>query len=112
MPPQNLETKFCCVTHVFVSSVEGSSGGDTFASSTNFDDANAAVTGGAGLLLRLSNGKNPVSLDMSAQTLYNGRMNYLRKGSLLESADGSISFIPIRSDANLVTFRLGVSIGV
>lgn len=95
-----------------VSAASGSSNGEPFASSTNFDDLSAALSGGAGLLLRLSQGKHPVALDMSVQTVYNGRMSYLRKGSLLEAADGSISFIPIRSSANLVSFRLGVAIGV
>ena len=95
-----------------VSSASGTSDGEPFASSTNFDDLTASLSGGAGLMLRLSQGKHPVALDMSAQTVYNGRMSYLRKGSLLEAADGSISFIPIRSNANLVSFRLGVAIGV
>jgi hypothetical protein len=30
----------------------------------------------------------------------------------MESADGSITLVPIRSEANLMTFRLGVAIGV
>ncbi len=95
-----------------VSKASGSSDVDAFASSTNFDDFAPALSGGAGLLFRISRGKNPVALDVSARTLYNGRVSYLRKGSILESADGSISFIPIRSDANFVTFRVGVVIGV
>ncbi len=95
-----------------VSKASGLSDTEAFASSTNFDDFAAALSGGAGLLFRVSGGKNPVSLDVSARTLYNGRVSYLRKGSILESADGSISFIPIRSDANFVTFRVGVVIGV
>ena len=95
-----------------VSKASGLSDTEAFASSTNFDDFAAALSGGAGLLFRVSGGKNPVSLDVSARTLYNGRVSYLRKGSILESADGSISFIPIRSDANFVTFRLGIAVGV
>ena len=62
--------------------------------------------------MRISSGKHPVSLDLSAQKTYHGETTYLREGSLLESPDGSISFIPIRSETNLVTFRLGVAIGV
>ena len=53
-----------------------------------------------------------MSLDLSAQTVRNGRASYLRVGSLLESSDGSITFIPIESETNLVTFRLGVAFGV
>jgi hypothetical protein len=81
-------------------------------SSTNFDDVTEALTAGAGLLLRLTNGGNPVSLDLSAQSVYHGEADYLREGSVLESSDGTVSYFAIRSEANLVTFRLGVTIGV
>jgi hypothetical protein len=81
-------------------------------SSTNFDDVTEALTAGGGLLLRLTNGGNPVSLDLSAQSVYHGEADYLREGSVVDSPDGTVSYIAIRSEANLVTFRLGVSIGV
>ncbi len=95
-----------------VSSAKGTADVGAFASSTNYDDVTAALTAGGGLLLRLSHGKHPVSLDLSAQKTYHGETTYLREGSLLESPDGSISFIPIRSETNLVTFRVGIAIGV
>ena len=95
-----------------VSSASGTADRDAFASSTNFDDVTTALTAGGGLLLRLSRGKHPVSLDLSAQKTYHGETTYLREGSLLESPDGSISFVPIRSETNLLTFRVGVAIGV
>ncbi len=95
-----------------VSSVEGASDDAAFASTTNYDDVTVGLSAGGGFMLQVSRGKNPVSLDLSVQSFYNGRMSYLRSGSLLEAADGSISFIPIRSEANLVTFRLGFAVGV
>ncbi len=95
-----------------VSSAKGTADAGAFASSTNYDDVTAALTAGGGLLLRLSHGKHPVSLDLSAQKTYHGETTYLREGSLLDNPDGSISFIPIRSEANLLTFRVGVAIGV
>ena len=95
-----------------VSSARGTADWEAFASSTNYDDVTTALTAGGGLLLRLSSGKHPVSLDLSAQKTYHGETTYLREGSLLESPDGSISFIPIRSETNLVTFRVGLAIGV
>ena len=87
-----------------------SSSGD--ARSTHFDEVTPALTAGGGLLLRLSRGKHPVSLNFSAQTIYHGETTYLRQGSILESPNGSISFVPIKSGANLVTFRFGIAIGV
>lgn len=95
-----------------VSSASGTADGDAFASSTNYDDVTAAVSAGGGLMLRLTNGGNPVSLDLSAQSVYHGETTYVREGGVLEAPDGSISVVPIRSQANLVTFRLGVAIGV
>ena len=95
-----------------VSSASGTADAEAFASSTNYDDVTTALTAGGGLLLRISRGKHPVSLDLSAQKTYHGETTYLREGSLLESPDGSISFIPIRSETNLVTFRVGIAIGV
>jgi hypothetical protein len=95
-----------------VSSARGTADAVSFASSTNFDDVTAALTAGGGFLVRLSRGRHPISLDLSAQSVYHGETDYLREGSILESADGSITLVPIRSEANLVTFRLGVAIGV
>jgi hypothetical protein len=95
-----------------VSSVEGASDDAAFASTTNYDDVTVGLSAGGGFMIQVSRGKNPVSLDLSVQSFYNGRMSYLRSGSLLEAADGSISFIPIRSEANLVTFRVGFAVGV
>lgn len=85
---------------------------DDFGSSTNFDDVTFAAAFGGGLLLSLSEGRHPVSLDLSARSLYNGETKYLRSGSIIDRPDGSIAFTPIVSDANLVEFRAGFSIGV
>lgn len=95
-----------------VSSVSGTATHHDFASSTNFDDFTLALTGGGGLLLGLSRGRHPVSLDLSVQSTYNGEAEYLRRGGILENPDGSLTLFPIRSQANLVTFRAGVAIGL
>ncbi len=96
-----------------VSSVSGTADFDhSFASSTNFDDVTFASSGGAGVLIQLSNGTRPVALDMSVRTLRNGVTEYLRRGSIQERSDGSVFITPIQSEANLVTVKLGVSVGV
>ena len=95
-----------------VSSVEGTSNDEAFASTTNYDDVGAALNGGAGLMIQLSHRKHAAALDMSFQTHRNGNMSYLRSGSILEEPDGSISFTPIYSEANLVTFRIGFAFKV
>ncbi|NIM48063.1 MAG: hypothetical protein GTN78_00670 [Gemmatimonadales bacterium] len=95
-----------------VSSVGGTAGYSDFASTTNFDDLSLALTGGGGVMLRLSRGRHPIFLDFSAQSTYNGEVEYLRRGGVRENPDGSLTLFPIRSETNLVTFRAGVAIGI
>lgn len=86
--------------------------GDTWDSETNFDDARFALGAGGGLLVQLGGRSHPVFLDVGAHWTYNGRTDYLREGSIIERADGSLLIVPIRSDANHWTFRLGVAVGI
>lgn len=94
------------------SSVRGTADFDSFASSTNFDDVTLALSSGGGLVIQLSRGRHPVSLDLSASMQRNGRTRYLREGSIRERADGSVYFTPIESEANLMVVKAGVSVGV
>jgi hypothetical protein len=79
---------------------------------TNHDDAVFALTGGGGVLIPLSMRRTPVLLDLGATFHRNGQATYLRKGSIRDLPDGSIVISPIRSEANFVTYRIGISIGV
>jgi hypothetical protein len=97
------------------SSVEGSSDIEPFASSTNFDDATFAWSAGGGLYIPLRRGegrKKLVSLDIGAQYHANGEARYLREGSIREDGTGEIFFDPIRSQTNLITYRLGITVGL
>ena len=95
-----------------VSSLSGSNGGEAFASTTNFDDFTLALAWGGGVLTRLGRGRHSVWLDMGLQSTYNGEAEYLNRGGIVEYGDGSLVLHPIVSDANLMTFRLGVLIGL
>lgn len=95
-----------------VSSVKGAGDWDAFAQSTNFDDVTVALTGGGGMLFRLTRGRHPVSLDLSLQSTYHGETEYLRRGGIVENPDGSLTLFPIRSQANVVSFRAGIAIGL
>ena len=79
---------------------------------TNHDDAVFALTGGGGILIPLSMRRTPVLLDLGATFHRNGEASYLRKGSITDNPDGTISINPIRSEANFITYRIGVSIGI
>jgi hypothetical protein len=93
------------------SSVSGDNSGENLFDTTNHDDAVFALTGGGGFLIPLSMRRTPVLLDVGATYHRNGEATYLRKGSIVDNPDGSITISPIRSEANFMTYRIGVSIG-
>lgn len=94
------------------SSVSGTDGNDEdFASTTNFDDVTFAWAGGGGILVRLSGGATPVLLDLGIRYHGNGEVEYLKKGDITDNPDGTITISPTRSDANLLTFQIGVQLG-
>ena len=104
---------FVGVSYIFTeSSVGGSSSGERFASTTNYDDASFAYGGGAGLYIPLSNRRNPVSLDAGVTYRHNGSAEYLRHGDIVDNPDGSITLHPVFSETNLLTFHVGVSVGL
>ena len=94
------------------SSISGRNGNENNYDTTNHDDAVFALTGGGGVLIPLSMRRTPVLLDLGVTYHRNGEASYLRKGSIVDNPDGSITITPIRSDANFITYRLGVSIGI
>ena len=79
---------------------------------TNHDDVVFALTGGGGLLIPLAMRSTPILLDLGATLHRNGKATYLREGSIRDFPDGSIRIDPIRSEANFVTYRIGISIGI
>jgi hypothetical protein len=94
------------------SSVSGNYDDQNLFDTTNHDDAVFALTGGGGFMIPLYMGRTPVLLDLGATFHRNGEATYLRKGSITDNPDGSISINPIRSEANFITYRIGVSIGI
>jgi hypothetical protein len=104
---------FAGVSYIYTeSSVGGTSSGETFASTTNFDDASFAYGGGAGLYVPLGHGRRPVSLDMGVAYRHNGTAEYLRHGDIVDNEDGTVTLFPVRSETNLLTFPLGVSVAL
>ncbi len=94
------------------SALSGSADYDDFANTTNFDDAVMAWRAGAGLRVQVAGGRKPVWLDMAVERHENGVAEYLTKGDILDNPDGSVTLFPTRSDANLMTLRFGVTIGI
>lgn len=94
------------------SSVEGSNNNEAFANTTNYDDGTWAWGVGGGFLIPFATRSGEVAIDLGARYHGNGEVRYLREGSIIDVPDGNTIIIPIRSEANLVTFRIGVSVSV
>jgi hypothetical protein len=103
------------VSYIYTeSSVEGTYAYDNspFASTTNFDDATFSYGGGAGLYVPVRHGASPISIDAGVTYRRNGTASYLTEGGIEDNPDGSVTLFPVRSETDLLTFRLGVSIGI
>ena len=78
----------------------------------NHADNTFSYGGVGGVLIPLSVGRSPVSLDLGARYLRNGRVRYLREGDIVDNVAGPPTLDIQRSRADLVTYFVGVSVGV
>jgi hypothetical protein len=78
----------------------------------NQDDGTFSWGAGGGLYIPIARrSRNPVSIDIGARFHGNGEAEYLREGSIQRVGE-SVRIVPIRSETNMVTYHLGVSIGI
>ncbi len=75
----------------------------------HFSDMVLALRAGGGLRFRFG-GPGSLALDVGAEYHRNGVTEYLVEGDVVDNPDGSVTLYPNRSEANLLSFRLGVSI--
>jgi opacity protein-like surface antigen len=94
------------------SRVKGTNNSEDFANTTNFDDGTFAWIAGGGFHIPVSHGRTPISIDIGARYDRNGRVAYLTEGGITDNPDGTINLDPIRSDANLVKYYIGVNVGI
>lgn len=95
------------------STVEGTYYDDEpIASTTNFDDWTFSYGAGAGVYVPLRRGPAPVSMDLGVRYHNNGEAEYLREGDIEDNGDGTITVYPVRSDTDLLTFHIGISVGI
>ena len=81
--------------------------------SQNISDNTFSYGGLGGILVPLTAGRNPVSLDFGARYLRNGSVRYLREGDIVDDVGSGAPFLNIqRSRADLVTYYLGVSVAL
>lgn len=96
------------------SSVEGTrNNNEPFASTNNYDDLTIAYTGAGGILIPIApRSRTPIAIDIGVRYHRNGEVEYLRKGSIQDNDDSTITITPIRSEANLVSYHLGIQVGI
>jgi hypothetical protein len=93
-------------------SARGTASSGDFATSINFDDVTANWTGGGGLVLQVSHGRNPVFIDFGMRHVANGEVEYLNEDSVIDGGPGGPEFTPIRSEANVTLWQVGVAVGL
>lgn len=94
------------------SSLSGDGNFDDFASDDNYSDLVGTFGVGGGLRTRIAGGATPIFLDFGVQYRRNGVAEYLREGDIVDHPDGSITIFPNRSEANLVTYQIGITFGL
>jgi hypothetical protein len=75
----------------------------------HFSDMVLALRAGGGLRFRFG-GPGSLAMDVGAEYHRNGVTEYLVEGDIVDNPDGSVTLYPNRSEANLLSFRVGVSI--
>ncbi len=92
------------------SAIEGSNNNNApFATTTNASDAAWAYGGAVGSYIRVSNGRNPVRLDLGARLLRHDDVRYLNADRVREAYASDRPPITIRGRADFVTYYLGVN---
>jgi hypothetical protein len=94
------------------SSLDDHDGYGSYLETTNYNDVVFGLRYGGGVRFRLGGSRKPVFFDLGVERHDNGVAEYLTVGDIVDHADGSVTVYPNRTDADLVTFKLGVSIGV
>jgi hypothetical protein len=61
--------------------------------------------------IQLTHSRHPLSLDLGARYVYNGRARYLRSSSIIITGN-TVQYTPIESQTNLILYQVGVSVGL
>jgi hypothetical protein len=66
---------------------------------------------GGGLSIQVSKGLTPVAIDLGLRHVQNGEVEYLNEDSI-EDGGSDIIITPIRSQANFLSWQVGVKVGI
>ena len=92
--------------------LEGVDDEDSIGNTTNFDDNTSLVSIGGGVYIPVQRSGGLLTIDLGVRFHHNDTVRYLREGDIEDNADGSISFTPTRSRANLVAIVAGVTFNI
>lgn len=62
--------------------------------------------------MNIKGGRTPIDLNLGVRYHENGVVTYLREGDILDHPDGSVTLFPIVSEANLMSFRIGLTVRI
>lgn len=93
------------------SSLDDHDGYGPYLQTTNYSDVVYGLKYGGGIRFRMGGDHRPIFLDLGVERHDNGVADYLTKGDIVDNPDGTVTLYPNRSDADLVSFRIGVTIG-
>ncbi len=92
------------------SAIEGANNENAaFATTTNASDAAWAYGGAVGSYIRVSNGKNPVRIDLGARFLRHDDVRYLNADRVRDAYNNDRPPVPLRGRADFVTYYLGIN---
>ena len=91
------------------SSVDYNDGYGPSDDTTNYSDHTIGFRYGGGIRF---NASRKVGIDLGVTRHDNGTVSYLTKGDIVDNPDGSITMNPNLSEADLLSFNVGISIGM
>jgi hypothetical protein len=94
------------------SSLEEDFGGDDFGTTHHLGDGVLSTKLGGGVEFRVKGGRVPLYLDLGARYHRNGVAEFLTKGDIVDNPNGSITIYPNRDEANILTYRIGITVGI
>ncbi len=90
------------------SSVDDHDGYGPYLDTTNYSDAVFSWRVGGGVRFGVGNG--PLAIDLGVTHHDNQLARYLTRGDIVDNPDGSITMFPNQSDADLLSFKIGLAI--
>ena len=80
---------------------------ESFGNTTNYDDHTFAWSTGGQLRIPVS---PVIAIAIGGHYQDTGEVSYLREGGIIDNPDGSLSYDPQRTEANMVAITLGVAV--